>query len=269
MSGVNVILPKLIEEFNIPLAATVWPASALSLAVASTLMVFGRLSDMFGGYLVYVCGFLWTTIWSLICGFSQNMFMLIFCRALQGIGLAAFLPSGVMLLATVYRPGPRKNLVFSLYGACAVIGFFGGIFFAGICGEYLKWHWYFYVDAILCAVTTVSAYFSVPSDYAEKRKQGAKMDWIGACLIVVGLVLFVFAITDSSHAPQRWKTPYVYVCLIIGAIVLCVAIYVEGWVASYPLLPGDLFSVKYLKPVIIVLAIVYGGLGVYLLYSTL
>lgn len=263
------ILPKLIEDFHIPLSATVWPASALSLAVASTLLVFGRLSDMFGGYLVYVCGFLWTTIWSLILGFSQNMFMLIFCRALQGIGLAAFLPSGVMLLATIYRPGPRKNLVFSLYGACAVLGFFGGIFIAGICGEYLNWSWYFYIDAILCSVTTVSAYFSVPSDYAEKRKLGIKMDWIGACLVVIGLVLFVFAITDGSHAPQRWKTPYVYICLIIGAIILCIAVYIEGWAASSPLLPGDLFSVQYLKPVIIVLSLVYGGLGVFLLYSTL
>ncbi|KAL2002686.1 hypothetical protein VTN02DRAFT_6169 [Thermoascus thermophilus] len=269
VSGINVILPKLIEDFHIPLSATVWPASALSLAVASTLLVFGRLSDMFGGYVVYVGGFLWTTVWSLILGFSRNMFMLIVCRALQGLGLAAFLPSGVMLLASVYRPGPRKNLVFSLYGACAVLGFFGGIFIAGLCAEYLTRSWYFYIDAILCAVTTVSAYVSVPSDYAEKRKQGIRMDWMGACLIVAGSVLVVFAITDGSHAPQRWKTPYVYICLAIGAVILGIAVYVEGWVASSPLLPGDLFRVPSLKPVIIVLSLVYGGLGVFLLYSTL
>ena len=65
--------------------------------------------------------------------------MLDFCRALQGLGPAAFLPSGVMLMGSLYRPGPRKNLVFSIYGTMAVIGFFVGIFASGIIGQYIYW----------------------------------------------------------------------------------------------------------------------------------
>lgn len=78
-------------------------------------------------------------VWSLIAGFSINPLMLDFCRALQGFGPAAYLPAGVMLLSNAYRPGPRKNLVFSLYGTCAVVGFFAGIFFAGLVGQYMHW----------------------------------------------------------------------------------------------------------------------------------
>lgn len=269
MTGSNVILPELKAAFDIPEASMVWPTSALSLVVASTLMVFGRLSDIVGGYVIYICGGLWLTIWSLIAGFSQNMLMLVFCRALQGLGLAAMLPSGVMLLAITYRPGPRKNLVFGLYGACAVLGFFAGIFFSGLAGQYLSWHWYFFFGTIFAAVTTVSTFLSVPSDYAEHCKQHHEMDWAGACLTVAGLVLFVFAITESSHAPQRWRTPYVYICLIAGAIILAAAVYVEGWVAKAPILPADVFRVPYMKPVVIALSLVYGGLGIYLLYGVL
>jgi MFS family permease len=79
---------------------------------------------MKGGYPVYVAGLVWLTIWCLIAGFSINDVMLNFCRALQGLGPAAFLPSSVMILGSTYRPGPRKNLVFSIYGACAPMGFF-------------------------------------------------------------------------------------------------------------------------------------------------
>jgi MFS family permease len=82
---------------------------------------------MYGGYPVYVAGLAWLTIWSLIAGFSRNEIMLNFCRALQGLGPAAFLPSSVMILGSIYRPGPRKNLVFSIYGACAPAGFFIGV----------------------------------------------------------------------------------------------------------------------------------------------
>lgn len=103
-------------DLHIPPASSVWPASAFSLVVASTLLVFGRLADMFGGYPVFMFGLAWLLGWSIIAGFSQNELMLDFCRALQGLGPAAFLPSGVMLMGSIYRPGPRKNLVFSIYG---------------------------------------------------------------------------------------------------------------------------------------------------------
>src|SRR5438045_5800412 len=123
MSGFNIIIPTLMEALDIPQASSVWPASAFSLVVASTLLVFGRLGDMYGGSVVYISGLTWFTVWSLIAGFSINPLMLNFCRALQGLGSAAYLPTGVMLLGSVYRPGSRKNLVFSSYGSCAVIGF--------------------------------------------------------------------------------------------------------------------------------------------------
>lgn len=95
------------------------------------------------------------------------------------------------------------------------------------------------------------------------------MDYMGAMLIVSGLVLTVFAITDSAHAPHQWRTPYIYVVFVIGCLLLGVAIYAEGWVAEMPLLPFDLFSVPHMKPLVVALVFVYGGIGVWLLYGTL
>jgi MFS family permease len=268
ISGFNVIIPTLIKALNIPQASSVWPASAFSLVIASTLLVFGRLGDMYGGFVIYMFGLSWLTVWSLIAGFSINPLMLDFCRALQGLGSAAYLPTGVMLLGSVYRPGPRKNLVFSLYGACAVIGFFFGIFFSGLVGQFLHWGWYFWIGAAFTALTTIMSYFAIPSDYAEKRKNKVKMDWAGAALIVSGLVLVVFALTDSSHAPNRWRTPYIPTLLVIGVLLLSGAVFVEGWVAEMPLLPPDIFSVKSMTPLIVSLLFNFGVLGVYLLYGT-
>ncbi|DAA72977.1 TPA_exp: Uncharacterized protein A8136_4902 [Trichophyton benhamiae CBS 112371] len=269
ISGFNVIIPRLVDEFDIPDASAVWPASAFPLVVSSTLLISGRLADMVGGYYMYVGGMGWLCIWSVIASFSNNRIMLILCRALQGLGPAAYLPSGMMLLSIVYRPGPRKNLVFSLYGTCAVFGFFIGIFCSGLAAQYLAWQWYFRIGAILAAITTVSSFFFIPSDAAEKRKQGVKMDYLGSTLIVVGLTLFVFAITDSAHASQGWKTPYVYVSFILGCLFLAGAFYVEGWVAEWPLLPFDLFDAPYMKAMVLALLFFYGCLGVFLLYGTL
>ncbi|EEH18443.1 hypothetical protein PABG_01006 [Paracoccidioides brasiliensis Pb03] len=269
ISGINVVLPTLVDKLDIPEASAVWPASAFSLVVAATLLIFGRISDMIGGYPVYVFGMTWLFIWSVVAGFSQNRLMMIFCRTLQGIGPAAFLPSSMMLLAKVYRPGPRKNMIFAIYGTCAVIGFFIGIFCSGVSAEFLSWEWYFWIGAILAAVTAVSSFLTIPPDIAEARKQGVKMDYMGASLIVPGLTLSIFAITDSAHAPDGWRTHYVHICFIIGCILLGLAVYVEGWVAESPLLPFEIFDVPYMKPVVVALLFFYGCLGVFLLYGTL
>lgn len=269
VSGFNVILPTLIKDLDIPQSSTVWPASAFALVSAAFFLPLGRLADMYGGYPVYLSGLIWLVVWSIIGGFSQNSLMLVFCRALQGLGPAAFLPSGVMLLGSIYRPGPRKNLVFSIYGGSAPLGFFAGVFVAGLTGSFLHFGWYFWIGAILVFTTIVPAIFAIPSDVDERKALGIQMDWVGSALIVSGLILVVFAITDASHASQGWRTPYIYALLILGVLLLGAAFYVEGWVASNPLLPFDLFQVPYLPALFVALFFSDGVLGIFLLYATL
>ncbi|PSS08941.1 hypothetical protein M430DRAFT_109331 [Amorphotheca resinae ATCC 22711] len=265
ISGFNIILPTLSTALGIPLESRTWPASVFSLVTGALVLPFGRLADIYGGYITFIGGIIWFFIWSLIGGFSQNYLMLIFCRALQGLGPAAFLPSGIMLLGSIYRPGPRKNLVFSLYGACSPIGFFTGILFGGVSGQYLPWGWYFWLGAILLSLVCFVALLTVPSGRVDHK---VEMDWWGTFLIVPGLLLVVYSITDSSHAPNGWATPYIYITFLLGVIVLGGAFYVEGWVADTPLLPFDMFRVKCMKPLVVSLFFTYGVFGVYLFYAS-
>lgn len=267
LSGFNVILPTLVRELNIPPAATVWPAGAIALVTCAFLLPFGRLGDMYGGYIVYVCGLAWFCIWTLITGFSTNEVMLNMCRALSGLGVAAFIPSGIMLLGSIYRPGPRKNLVFAVYGGSAPLGFFFGVLLAGVAGSFLGTGWYFQIGSILIGSTLIAAIPSVPSDF--RRTASTSMDWLGAGTIISGLILLVFALTDGAHAPKGFTTPYIIATLILGIILLGAAVYVEGWVASVPLLPPAIFKAKYAKAFYLGLFFNYGCLGTFLLFSTL
>lgn len=194
--------------------------------------------------------------------------MLTFCRALQGFGPAAFLPSGIMLLGSIYRPGPRKNLVFCLYGTFSPIGFFSGIFIGGLSGDRICWSWYFWTAAIVLALISLVALLNVPADRLDKRSEQVKMDWLGVATIVPGLLLVVFSITDSSHALSGWSTPYIYTTLLFGLIFLGAAFYIEGWISNEPLLPFDIFKIKSMKPLIIALFLTYGVFGIYLFYAS-
>lgn len=270
VSGFTVLLPVVTKELDIPQAASIWPATAFSLVIASTLLVFGRLGDIWGGRPVFLGGLAWLLIWSIVAGFSVSTLMLNFSRALQGLGAAAFLPSGVMLMGTVYRPGPRKNLVFAIYGTAAVFGFFGGIFAAGMVGQFVRWGWYFWIGGVVAGITLLISVFVVRLPTAKSTSGVAvSMDYPGAFTIVSGLILTVFAITQSAHAPSGWRTPYILVCFILGVLLLSAAAYIETSIARDPLLPASIFTTSAMTPLLLALFLLYGTWGIFSGYGTM
>lgn len=267
ISGFNIILPSVASELNIPDSLRTWPAAVPNLSTAALLLPFARLGDIYGARGVFLAGHAWALVWSIAAGFSQGTTMLIIFRALQGVGFAAFLPTGLTLLATTYRPGPRKNFMFSLYGSFAAIGFYFGIFMGAIAGEYLNWRWYFWIGACFILAIVVIGVLTIPRG-VDTVDPDAKMDWLGTATIVPGLALVVYAFTDGGHAPQGWRTPYIYVTFIIGALLLGVAVYVQGWVSEQPLMSPELFHQKYMKRLSLVLFCFYGVFGLYLFYAS-
>lgn len=70
-----------------------WPALLLPLVLSATLLIFARISDMYGGYFPFMSGLVWLTVWTLIPGFYTSIITLDCARAMQGLAIAAFMPS--------------------------------------------------------------------------------------------------------------------------------------------------------------------------------
>ena len=266
-TGFNIILPYVSRELHLDDSAQTWPTIVTNLTTAALLLPFSRLCDIYGGRMIFLGGHLWLLIWSIVCGFSRNLTMLVICRAFQGIGASAFLPAGLALLGCTYRPGPRKNMVFSIYGAFSCVGFYVSILIGAVAAQFLFWRWYFWLGAIIVSVVVLGGIFVIPCNLNDRNPE-ARMDWLGAITIVPGLVLVVYAFTNGGHAPSGWATPYIYITLILGVLILLGAVYVQGWVSSQPLLPPDLFRPKYMKRLIGSLFCGYGVFGLYIFYAS-
>jgi hypothetical protein len=154
-----------------------------------------------------------------------------------------------------------------MYGAVAPIGFFFGLFMGGLSEEVLSWRWYFWFGAISCTVGCVVSFLAIPNDYYEARLRGVGMDWLGTLTTVPGLLLVVYAITDSSHAPNGWATPRICVSMGLGVVVLALAVYVEGWVVAQPLVPWQIFKNRRMSLLFACIFVVYGVFGIYLFYA--
>lgn len=267
-SGFNIILPHISISLDIAPKDRTWPTAVPNLAAGALLLPFARLCDRYGSRMIFLGGHTWLLAWSIANGFSTGTVFTIACRAMQGIGFAAFLPSGLSLLGQIYRPGPRKNIVYCCYGAFACIGFYFGIFTAASSIQFLDWRWYFWVGAIIEAVIVIAGYTAIPSGLNDHNPL-ARMDWWGVVTIVPGVAFLVFAFAYGGHAPDGWKTPCILVAFVLCAVLLSAAVYIQGWVSSHPLVPPRIFKPKYMKRILGVTLCCNGIWSLFLFYSSL
>jgi len=217
-----------------------WFPAAYSLTVGTFILIAGRLGDLYGHKRLFVAGFLWFALWSLLAGFAVYSGPIFFdcCRAFQGLGPAFLLPNGIAILGRAYEPGVRKQMVFSAFGAMAPSGFIVGAFISSVFAEFVWWPWGYWVMAMLCLVFGVASMFLIPHtpspELDNSQSIWARADIAGCFTGVSGLVLVNFA---WNQAPVvGWSNPYVYVLLIIGLISLVAFGHIEKR-AKFPLVP--------------------------------
>ncbi|KAJ9253353.1 hypothetical protein DTO195F2_7116 [Paecilomyces variotii] len=222
-----------------------WCAAAYSLTIGTFILVAGRLGDVYGHKLMFTIGFVWFGLWSLIAGFSvwSNQIFFDVCRALQGIGPALLLPNAVAIFGRAYEPGPRKDMVFSLFGATAPGGFVVGSTFSTIFAQLVWWPWAYWVMGIVCFCFAVLGVLVIPRTPSPKFNDGlstfVRLDVLGASAGISALVLINFAWNQGPVV--GWQVPYNYILLIVGFLFLAVFFLIERK-ATCPLLPWSVFT---------------------------
>ncbi|KAG0650150.1 Drug resistance [Hyphodiscus hymeniophilus] len=218
-----------------------WFPAAYSLTVGTFILIAGRLGDLYGHKKLFIGGFAWFALWSLLAGFSvySNEVFFDCCRAFQGIGPAFTLPNAIAIMGRSYSPGTRKQMVFSLNGAMAPTGFVIGAVFSSLLAEFAWWPWAYWITAIVCVVFVVMGHliipYTAPPFLDDSVSMWSRVDALGSITGVSGLVLVNFA---WNQAPiVGWTNAYTYVLLIVGIVFLGLFGYIESRHAKFPLIP--------------------------------
>ncbi|KAG1774464.1 major facilitator superfamily domain-containing protein [Suillus placidus] len=228
-TSVSISLPTIEKGLAIQQEQLQWLVSAYSLSSGCLLLFFGRLADLYGRkkgvydwYSLPNC--LFSRLWlctRLACLPSIHGLTLAVLRGFQGIGGAATIPSALGILAHAFPPSRARSIAFATFAAGAPVGGAFGTIIGGVLTQLSSSHWrsLFYLAAATSALIGVSGLISfdadVPSSELVKR-----VDWIGASLVTIGLVLIVFVLGQGEIASDGWKTPYIIVLLIIGVIMI-------------------------------------------------
>src|SRR5204863_416269 len=140
---VNVALPAIKSDLGISTAELEWTVAAYALTFASLLLTGGKLGDLLGRRLIFTIGLVIFTLSSLACGLSSTAPELIGARAVQAVGLTAFVLLGLhqrlpMLDLSLFRNGTfaGANIV-AILVTMAMFGIF--VFFPIYMQTFLGW----------------------------------------------------------------------------------------------------------------------------------
>ncbi|KAL9610650.1 MAG: hypothetical protein Q9167_004659 [Letrouitia subvulpina] len=224
-------------------ASRSWEIAAYSLTVGTFILIAGRFGDVFGHKVMFVVGFAWFGLWSLLAGVSvyADGIFFDFCRGMQGIGPAIVLPNGIAILGVIYPASPRKDMAFAIFGSTAPGGAVLGATFASIFSQFLWWPWTYWALAIACFIVSLLAWLVIPSSSRKIDYSGLfqRLDALGSVVGVGGLILVNVAWNQGSSI--GWTTVYTYILLIVGLIVLAIFAYIEK-IATHPLIPSSILS---------------------------
>jgi EmrB/QacA subfamily drug resistance transporter len=215
---VNVALPSIQSDLHFSQSSLTWVIDGYLITFGSLLLLAGRLGDLFGRKRIFLIGVAAFVAASLLCGAAPSGGALVVARFLQGA--AAALASAVIIaIIAVEFPEPAERAkAMSLYTFVIAGGASLGLLLGGVLTEAISWHWIFFVNLPIGAVT----YFLGRALIAENEGIGLRegIDWLGSVLITSASLLGIYALVKI---PEWGWTSGRTLGLIGGALVLLAA----------------------------------------------
>lgn len=237
------------SRFRVMNANTLSPAiAAYAIALGTFILVAGRLGETFGHRRIFIAGLLWSAVWPLIAGasFYSTRSLFIFCRALQGLGTAFTLPTGLELLRATRPRGVRKTILFTVYAAMPPIGLMLGALVSSSFVTFAWWPWTYWAHSMTLVVVGAMSFFTIPSAApARSLSLGAraitlKLDIPGMVTGTMSLGLFGFAWCQAHVV--GWQQSYLWIILAMSVVLAGLFVMIEGCYAPKPLIPYSALS---------------------------
>ncbi len=231
---VNVAIPTLSRQLNVPDTTLEWVVTGYLLSLAIWIPASGWLGDRFGTKRVFLFALGLFTVGSVLCSLAPNVGFLIAFRIFQGVGGGMMTPVGVAMLFRAFPPNERAKASAVLSIAAAMAPALGPVL-GGWLSDSVGWRWIFVVNV---PVGILAFLFSWRVLKDHKEPNAGRFDYDGFLLSATGLVLLIYALSSvPTHGP---RSAQVIVTAVLGVMLLGLLVWVESRQNS-PILHFSLF----------------------------
>ena len=232
-SAVNIALPSIGKEFGMDAISLSWVATAFIVTAAMFLVPLGRLADIYGRKRIFIYGTWVFTISSFFLGISSSAHILIFFRALQGVGGAMVFGTGIAILSSVFPLGERGK-VLGINVAAVYLGLSFGPFLGGLLTQHLGWRSVFLLNVPFGLIIIIFGVWKLTEEWSGAK--GETFDFIGSLVYSLMLLAIMYGFSLLPGVSS-------VVVILVGIAGVWLFVYLERRVKS-PILDVSLFRMN-------------------------
>lgn len=254
---VSTATPRILADLGgFPLLSWLFTSYMLTSTVVIPLV--GKLGDIYGRKLFLIGGVLLFIAASAACGAAPTMPVLIWMRAVQGLGGGMIFASVFATMGDLFAPAERGKYIGLFTGVFSLASVVGPTF-GGFLTDTLSWRWVFYINIPVGLVAVPAIWLNLPS---KVRSGSPKLDFVGAGLLSAASVLVLLALVWAGDK-YAWDSMEV-IGLLGGALVLLGLFVLQEVHHPEPTLPLYLFRNRvFLLSNLVVFAFGFGVFGAF------
>lgn len=177
----NVSVPHIAGNLGISADQGTWIITSYAVAEAICVPLTGWLAQRFGVVKIFIYAMAGFGLFSVLCGLSVTLPMIVVCRIGQGLCGGPIMPMSQTLLMRVFPPEQRSRAM-GLWAMTTLVGPALGPILGGYISDNWSWHWIFFINlpiAVLCVFAAVALLRPVETDTAK-----VPIDRVGLFLLI-------------------------------------------------------------------------------------
>jgi EmrB/QacA subfamily drug resistance transporter len=261
---VNVALPSIQTDLDLTTEQLQWIVNAYTLLFGGFLLLGGRAADLIGRRKLFLIGIAVFSAASAANALANSGEVLIFARAVQGLGAALVSPAALSIITTTFAEGQERTRAMGVWGAIAGAGGAFGLLLGGILTDLLSWPWIFVINVPVGIGVAIAALRYVPESRAPMVHR--RFDLAGAVSVTAGLIVLVYTIVKAEE--KGWGSLHTLGLGALAIALLGAFVAIESRSIA-PLVRLGIFRVRTLATANAVLFIIVGGLFGMFFFATL
>ncbi len=251
MTIANVSVPHITGSLAVSASQGTWVITSYAVAEAICVPLTGWLAGRFGTVRIFVVSLFGFTLFSVLCGLSTSLEMLVFCRIGQGLFGGPIMPLSQTLLMRIFPP-EKQSQAMGMWAMTTVVGPILGPILGGTISDNWSWHWIFFINipvGIGCALAAMRLLKP-----AETEINKLKIDLGGLFLLILWIGALQLML-DLGHERDWFNNPFIVILAIIALVGLIIFTIWE-LTERHPVVNIQIF--KYRGFTISVLALAFG-----------
>jgi len=189
------------------------------------------------------------TLFSVVCGLSHNLAMMIVGRVGQGFFGGALIPTAQTIVRT-RLPWQQMPVGMTIFGLIVLLGPLLGPVVGGWLTENVSWQWCFFINLPVAITLVTLLLIGLPHEKADLHEV-VNADWLGIFGLSLGLSSLTVVLEDGQR--DQWFQSQLIVWLTVTAIIGIAIMGISQFTARRPVIKLRLLKNRSYASVILII----------------